>query len=128
MRDSEIDLCGAEGGGRAPDMPYLAAEDRFAFRCAGCGGCCRGREDIVLSGYDLYRLSRRLGLPPKLTAQAFCRRYIGTVSRLPVLRLAPVRAAGNNCPFLTEGRCAVHQARPLVCALYPLGQEISPEG
>ena len=27
----------------------------------------------------------------------------------PVLRLAPVRAAGNNCPFLTEGRCAVHQ-------------------
>ena len=128
MRDSEIDLCGAEGGGRAPDMPYLAAEDRFAFRCAGCGGCCRGREDIVLSGYDLYRLSRRLGLPPKLTAQAFCRRYIGTVSRLPVLRLAPVRAAGNNCPILTEGRCAVHQARPLVCALYPLGQEISPEG
>ena len=71
MRDSEIDLCGAEGGGRAPDMPYLAAEDRFAFRCAGCGGCCRGREDIVLSGYDLYRLSRRLGLPPKTDRPGF---------------------------------------------------------
>ena len=127
MRDHDIDLCGAEGGGRAPDMPYLAAEDRFAFRCAGCGGCCRGREDLVLSGYDLYRLSRRLGLPPKITARAFCRSYIGAVSRLPVLRLAPVRAERNNCPFLTGGRCAVHEARPLVCALYPLGQEISPD-
>ena len=97
-------------------------------RCAGCGGCCRGREDLVLSGYDFYRLSRRLGLPPKITARAFCRSYIGAVSRLPVLRLAPVRAERNNCPFLTGGRCAVHEARPLACALYPLGQEISREG
>ena len=103
MRDRAIDLCGAEGGGRAPDMPLLAAGDRFAFRCAGCGGCCRGREDLVLSGYDLYRLARRLGLPPRITARAFCRSYIGAVSRLPVLRLAPVRAEGNNCPFLTGG-------------------------
>ena len=128
MRDRAIDLCGAEGGGRAPDMPLLAAGDRFAFRCAGCGGCCRGREDLVLSGYDLYRLARRLGLPPRITARAFCRSYIGAVSRLPVLRLAPVRAEGNNCPFLTGGRCAVHEARPLACALYPLGQEITREG
>ena len=128
MKDREIDLCGAEGGGRAPDMPYLAAGDSFAFQCAGCGGCCRGREDLVLSGYDLYRLSRRLGLPPRITARAFCRSHIGAVSRLPVLRLAPVKTEGNNCPFLSGGRCAVHEARPLACALYPLGQEISRDG
>ena len=128
MRARAIDLGGAEGGGGAPDMPLRAAGDRFAFRCAGCGGCCRGREDLVLSGYDLYRLARRLGLPPRITARAFCRSYIGAVSRLPVLRLAPVRAEGNNCPFLTGGRCAVHEARPLACALYPLGQEITREG
>ena len=128
MKDQAVDLCGAEGGGRAPDMPYLAAGDSFAFQCAGCGGCCRGREDLVLSGYDLYRLARRLGLPPRITARAFCRSYIGAVSRLPVLRLAPVRAEGNNCPFLTGGRCAVHEARPLACAIYPLGQEITREG
>lgn len=128
LRDGDLDLCGAEGGGRTPDMPYLAAGDGFAFQCAGCGGCCRGREDLVLSGYDLYRLARRLGLPPKITTRAFCRSYIGAVSRLPVLRLAPVKAEGNNCPFLSGGRCAVHEARPLACALYPLGQEISREG
>ncbi|OUQ40026.1 YkgJ family cysteine cluster protein [Faecalibacterium sp. An122] len=128
MRDHEIDLCGAENGGRSPEMPFLERDAAFSFRCAGCGGCCRGREDIVLSGYDLYRLSRRLGLPPKLTARAFCKMYIGTVSHLPVLRLMPVKEEHNNCPFFTENRCAVHEARPLVCALYPLGQEISPAG
>lgn len=128
MRDRQIDLCGAEGGGRHPDMPILSQETAFSFQCAGCGGCCRSREDIVLSGYDLYRLSRRLGLPPKITARAFCRTYIGSVSHLPVLRLAPVREEHNNCPFLTGSHCAVHEARPLVCALYPLGQEISSTG
>ena len=34
----------------------------------------------------------------------------------------------NNCPFLTEDHCAIHDAEPLVCALYPLAQEISREG
>ena len=128
MKDHQVDLCGAEGAGRAPDMPFLEEDSVFSFQCAGCGGCCRHREDIVLSGYDLYRLSRRLGLPPRLTARTFCRIYLGAVSRLPVLRLAPVREEHNNCPFLTENCCAVHEARPLVCALYPLGQEISPDG
>lgn len=128
MRDREIDLCGAEGGGRGPDMPFLERDAAFVFQCAGCGGCCRGREDIVLSGYDLYRLSQRLELPPRMTARAFCKMYIGTVSHLPVLRLMPVKEEHNNCPFLTGNRCAVHEARPLVCALYPLGQEISREG
>ena len=32
MKDRELDLCGAESGGRAPDMPYLAAGDSFAFQ------------------------------------------------------------------------------------------------
>lgn len=34
----------------------------------------------------------------------------------------------NNCPFLTENHCAIHEAEPLVCALYPLAQEISRAG
>ena len=53
---------------------------------------------------------------------------IGQVSHLPVLRLAPVKENRSNCPFLTENHCAIHDAEPLVCALYPLAQEISREG
>ena len=61
-------------------------------------------------------------------ARAFCRASIGQVSHLPVLRLAPVKEERNNCPFLTENHCVIHDAEPLVCALYPLAQEISREG
>lgn len=50
------------------------------------------------------------------------------MSHLPVLRLAPVKENRNNCPFLTENHCAIHEAEPLVCALYPLAQEISRAG
>ena len=43
------------------------------------------------------------------------------MSHLPVLRLAPVKENRSNCPFLTENHCAIHDAEPLVCALYPAG-------
>lgn len=125
-RHAVIDLCGAERAGEGSPR-YLGRDAPFPFRCVGCGGCCRQRGDIVLSGYDLYRLARQMRLPPKIAARAFCKVYIGQVSRLPVAHLAPAPAEGGNCPFLTGGRCAVHEARPLVCALYPLGQEISPD-
>lgn len=128
MKDSQIDLCGEIGRAEPDDFPYLERQASFTFACSGCGGCCRGREDIVLSGYDLYRIARRLRLPPRIVVRAFCRHYIGTNSRLPVVRLAPLREQRNNCPFLTQDRCAIHDAEPLVCALYPLGQQIELDG
>ena len=76
----------------------------------------------------LVGIAARLRLPPQTVARAFCRASIGPVSHLPVLRLAPVKEERNNCPFLTEDHCAIHDAEPLVCALYPLAQEISREG
>ena len=126
LKDSQVDLCGRVDFTRT--QPLLAREEAFSFACKGCGNCCRGREDIVLSGFDLWRIAVRLRLPPRIVARAFCRESIGQVSRLPVLRLAPVKENRNNCPFLTEDHCAIHDAEPLVCALYPLAQEISREG
>ena len=128
MRDNQIDLCGRVDFIRTEQMPLLARDAQFRFACAGCGDCCRGREDIVLSGFDLWRIAARLRLPPRTVARGFCRASIGQVSRLPVLRLAPVKENRNNCPFLTGDHCAIHDAEPLVCALYPLAQEISREG
>ena len=126
LKDSQIDLCGQVDFTRT--QPLLAREEAFSFGCSGCGDCCRGREDIVLSGFDLWRIAARLRLPPRMVARAFCRESIGQVSHLPVLRLAPVKENHNNCPFLTENHCAIHEAEPLVCALYPLAQEISRAG
>ncbi len=128
MRDEMIDLCGRVDFVRDERMPLLARTEQFRFACDGCGGCCRVRDDIVLSGYDLWRIAQHLRLPPYTTARAFCRASIGKVSHLPVLRLAPVKNENNNCPFLNANHCSIHDAEPLVCALYPLAQEITREG
>ena len=128
IQDSQVDLCGELGHENDGEPAPLRPEDRFGFCCQGCGDCCRSRQDIVLSGPDLHRLSARLRLPPELVSNAFCRQYIGPVSLLPVFRLQPRKDAGYNCPFLTGSRCSVHEARPLVCALYPLGQSIDEDG
>lgn len=105
--------------------PALAPSDMFPFVCAGCGDCCRKRRDLVLSGYDLYRIARRLRLSPRIVAQAFCKSYIAPQSCLPTLRLTPDPLTGN-CRFFEGNACVIHEARPLACALYPLGQTIDP--
>lgn len=63
LKDSQVDLCGRTDFTRT--APLLARDEAFSFACAGCGGCCRGREDIVLSGFDLWRIAARLRLPPR---------------------------------------------------------------
>lgn len=103
--------------------PRLAAGDSFDFACAGCGECCRNRRDLVLSGYDLYRIARWLRVSPRIAAAAFCKSYLAPESCLPALRLTPDPKTGN-CRFFEGSACAIHAARPLACALYPLGQSI----
>ena len=104
LKDSQVDLCGRTDFTRT--APLLARDEAFSFACAGCGGCCRGREDIVLSGFDLWRIAARLRLPPRTVARAFCRGSIGRVSRLPVL---PV----FNGEPLRHPRCRAAGLRPL---------------
>ncbi len=128
MKDAQVDLCGQLGLAVEETFPVLGATDSFSFACSGCGGCCRGREDIVLSGYDLYRIASYLRLPPIVVVGAVCRHYNGENSLMPVVRLQPLADAENNCPFLYQNRCSIHEAEPLVCALYPLGQQIELDG
>lgn len=105
--------------------PALLPGDPFCFVCAGCGDCCRKRRDLVLSGYDLYRIARRLRLSPRIVANAFCKSYVAPQSCLPTLLLTPDPKTGN-CRFFEANSCVIHEARPLACALYPLGQSIDP--
>ena len=85
-------------------MTCRALRDSFDLACAGCGCCCRGRRDLVLSGYDLYRIARRLGLSPRIVAGAFCKSYHRPRKRsLPALRLTPDPRTGN-CRFFRGQR------------------------
>ena len=52
---------------------------------------------MVLSGYDLYRIARRLGLPPRLTADAFCKQEFAPQTLLPAVVLRPNARTGNRC-------------------------------
>ena len=117
MRDHHIDLCGQIDFTRTEAMPLLARDAHFSFACNGCGDCCRGREDIVLSGFDLWRIAARLRLPPQIVARGYCRASIGTVSHLPVLRLAPVKENRSATVEKAYGAYTHHELSVLVTVL-----------
>lgn len=99
----------------------LTLDDTFAFRCVGCGRCCIHREDILLTARDLFRASKHLNIQTAVFVKRYCECYIGDTSRLPIVRLKPV-GADHHCPMLNGKKCLIHAAKPVVCALFPLGR------
>lgn len=97
---------------------------KFKFHCTMCGRCCIHREDILLNAKDVFNLALILKTSCKRVAQHFGDMYVGTNSRMPIIRLLPT-GDDHRCPFLLpDKRCAVHEKKPTVCALYPLGRFI----
>jgi Fe-S-cluster containining protein len=109
----------------------VSSESSFRFQCrpglACFNRCCR-EATIILSPYDILRLSRRLGL----TTGEFLRRHScreeEAGSDLPLVLVKPARTGG--CPFLGKAGCAVYADRPAACRLFPLtqGSELRHEG
>jgi len=97
----------------------------FAFRCLECGSCCRNREDVILSAFDLYRIAKELDMTTEDVIRRYCELYIGPTSRIPLVRLLP-RGEKRVCPLLRNSRCSVHMSKPVVCALYPIGRALDP--
>jgi Fe-S-cluster containining protein len=109
----------------------VSAESSFRFHChsglACFNRCCRDAT-IILSPYDILRLSRNLGLTAGEFLRRYTRREAESVSGLPLVLVKPARTGG--CPFLGETGCQVYTDRPAACRLFPLtqGSELSPEG
>ena len=100
----------------------LEAEDGFRFRCTQCGKCCRDRNDILLSPFDLCRISLALNKTLPDVLQGYCELYVGENSRFPLAALK-MREDNGKCPFLGEDdRCSIQLSKPSVCALFPLGR------
>jgi hypothetical protein len=107
------------------DAPRLCRSDRFRFGChpgVTCFGDCCGDVSIVLTPYDVLRLSRNLGL----TTTEFLERHtilpFTKEQRIP----APLLRMGDDerkrCPFFSaEKGCTVYEDRPWACRMYPLG-------
>lgn len=108
------------------DLDYMEThkmglDGTFQFRCKACGKCCKHRDDVLLTPYDLFRIARTLGRTPKEILNHYCECYIGHSSKLPVIRIKPV-SPDNSCPFLRNRKCIVHNDKPLVCASFPLAR------
>ena len=99
----------------------IGVDEPFQFHCDQCGKCCINREDILLNPQDVYNISRELGLEPHEVIAKYCDTYVGRDSRIPITRLMP-RGAIKRCPLLKDHKCSVHKAKPIVCALYPIGR------
>lgn len=92
-------------------------ESPFSYTCRACSRCCHDKI-IQLNPYEVARLAENR----RVTTTEFLARYTernGTVLQ---------RAEEGACVFLTAEGCGVHQDRPLVCRLYPLGRKVTAEG
>lgn len=89
--------------------------------CKGCSACCQGMgESIQLDPLDIYNLTTGLKTTfEQLLSEAVELNVIDGVI-LPNLKMSNQR---NSCFFLdANGRCSIHEYRPGICRLFPLGR------
>ena len=99
----------------------IGLDDIFVFHCTQCGKCCIHREDILLSPKDLFNIAKKFQITPENALEQYCETYIGCNSRFPVVRLKP-QGIVKRCPLLKKQKCLVHDVKPTVCAMFPIGR------
>lgn len=90
--------------------------------CKGCHKCCTGMgNSVLLDPYDVYRMQRGLGKGlAQLLAEETVELNVAEGVILPNVKMA---GKEERCAFLNEeGRCGIHEHRPGVCRLFPLGR------
>lgn len=88
------------------------------FDCQGCSNCCRGMgQSIVLDPLDVNRLC--VGLNSSFDELLKDKIELNVVDGLTL----PNMKMNDACGFLdTNGRCSIHEYRPGICRLFPLGR------
>lgn len=101
----------------------IGIEEPFVFHCTKCGKCCKNLGNILLTPKDMYHMSKKLGLNMADFYEEYCETFLR--DEIPVVKL---KCCGpeRRCIFLKEGKCAVYEAKPAICTLYPLGRYIQP--
>ena len=95
--------------------------------CNGCSDCCRGMgQSIVLDPYDMYQLQRATKQNFAQLMQEKIELHVEDGLILPALKM---QGDTDACGFLSkEGRCSIHDDRPGLCRLFPLGRNYDEEG
>jgi Fe-S-cluster containining protein len=105
------------------DLPRLGRDDTFTFRCGpdlDCFTQCCQDVSIVLTPYDVLRLTRALGLESGEFLERHTISPFTPEQKIPValLRMDPET---KRCPFVSADGCGVYRDRPWACRIYPLG-------
>ena len=94
---------------------HLVRSSLFSYQCGRCCRCCKDKL-IQISPYEIAVLAKHLGI----STTVFITNYMDGVH---------LRHQGEgDCIFFNEQGCGVHLTRPVVCRLYPLGREKTPDG
>ena len=89
--------------------------------CRDCHACCVDMGgSIILDPLDIYNMTRKLSVTfEQLLAEHI---ELGVVDGI-ILPNIKMSGDNKNCRFLNEeGRCSIHDARPGICRLFPLGR------
>jgi hypothetical protein len=84
------------------------------FECQQCGYCCQGETTVSLTGDDLQRMVRYLGLPEEEVREKYLR-VTGSVIQMKIV--------DGHCIFYDRG-CTVHPGKPWRCSQWPLHPSI----
>lgn len=89
--------------------------------CEGCSACCRGMgSSILLDPMDVWRFRRDLHKDFGALIEKEAELGMADGMILPNLKMD---ARTDACPFLDgNGRCSIHDSRPGLCRLFPLGR------
>jgi len=89
--------------------------------CNGCSACCRGMgTSITLDPYDIYNLTK--GLKCLFTDLLKESVELSVVDGIILPNLV-MEKSKESCYFLDlQGRCKIHEFRPGMCRLFPLGR------
>lgn len=108
------------------------------FTCTQCGNCCTGPPGYVwLSGKEIRRLARHLGMTQRDMLQKYCR----SVGKRYVLKENRNEHGEYDCIFLKQEKvmskgvahtrrfCGIYEVRPLQCRTFPFWEGVlaSPE-
>lgn len=100
----------------------LDLDSEFRFKCRRCGKCCKNQDTILFTPRDIFNIAKKLGAAPRQVIDLCAEVYIGRSSRIPLVHMVPV-GPQRRCPLLLDdGRCRVHDCKPTVCALFPVGR------
>lgn len=105
--------------GKLYDIDELVRADTAG--CGSCSACCHGVGELVkLNPFDVFNIRKATGLTfDALISDVLALKPNGKLLQ-PHLGMHDESEA---CRFLSaEGRCTIHEHRPSICRLFPLGR------